>query len=118
MKPKMAAREELRLPARGPHRPGAVAWNVGFTAPWASMGILLAAAFLARTLAGITPARRAARPDLLTALPDEKPLRVSPSRTSVAPTPSAMPPFQIRNDPQNGNDDVSRQHVGHTRRWP
>jgi putative ABC transport system permease protein len=44
------------------------AWNVGFTIPWATLAILLIAAFLAGTLAGIGPARRAARLDPLAAL--------------------------------------------------
>lgn len=44
------------------------AWNAGFTIPWATLAILLTAAFLTGTLAGIGPARRAARLDPLTAL--------------------------------------------------
>lgn len=44
------------------------AWNVGFSLPWATLAILLVAAVLAGTLAGIGPARRASRLDPLTAV--------------------------------------------------
>ncbi|HMA47847.1 MAG TPA: FtsX-like permease family protein, partial [Frankiaceae bacterium] len=43
-------------------------WNVGFSLSWAALGVVVAAAFLAGTLAGIEPARRAARLDPLTAI--------------------------------------------------
>ncbi|WP_329318084.1 ABC transporter permease [Streptomyces sp. NBC_01262] len=44
------------------------AWNVGFAIPWTTLAILLAGALAAGTLAGIGPARRAARMDPLQAL--------------------------------------------------
>ena len=44
------------------------AWDVGFAMPWATLAILLGGAFAAGTLAGIGPARRAARMDPLEAL--------------------------------------------------
>lgn len=44
------------------------AWGVGFAMPWATLAILLGGAFAAGTLAGIGPARRAARLDPLEAL--------------------------------------------------
>jgi putative ABC transport system permease protein len=44
------------------------AWNVSFAVPWTTLAILLAGALAAGTLAGIGPARRAARMDPLKAL--------------------------------------------------
>lgn len=44
------------------------AWDVGFAVPWMTLAILLAGAFAAGALAGIGPARRAARTDPLKAL--------------------------------------------------
>ena len=44
------------------------AWNIGFAIPWTTLAILLAGAFAAGTLAGVGPARRAARMDPLQAL--------------------------------------------------
>jgi putative ABC transport system permease protein len=44
------------------------AWDVGFAIPWTTLAILLAGAFAAGALAGIGPARRAARTDPLKAL--------------------------------------------------
>lgn len=43
-------------------------WSVGFTIPWLTLGVLLVVGVAAGTLAGIGPARRAARIDPLTAL--------------------------------------------------
>jgi putative ABC transport system permease protein len=44
------------------------AWDVGLAVPWTTLAILLAGAFAAGTLAGIGPARRAARTAPLEAL--------------------------------------------------
>ena len=44
------------------------AWDIGFTVPWTTLAILLVGAFAVGTLAGVGPARRAARKDPLEAL--------------------------------------------------